>query len=76
MDGWPFYPFRRGVASSEAESTHSLEGRLTTLKRGGDVGRLSRVSAGSPRAMRRSPRGFEEGAGGPHCVFELWIRLF
>ena len=32
-------PFRRGVASSEAETFCSLEGRLATLKRGGGVGR-------------------------------------
>ena len=39
VDGWLFCPFRRGVASSEAESTRSLEGRLATLERGGDAGR-------------------------------------
>ena len=50
--------FCRGVASSEAESTRVLEGRLDTIERGGDAGRLSRVSAGSPRAKRRLPRGF------------------
>ena len=32
-------PFRRGVASGETESIRSLEGRLATLERGGDVGR-------------------------------------
>jgi hypothetical protein len=31
-------PFRRGVASSEAESIRFLEGRLATLELGGDVG--------------------------------------
>ena len=31
--------FCRGVASSEVESIHSLEGRLATLERGGDAGR-------------------------------------
>ena len=58
VGGWLFCPFCRGEASSEAESTRSLEGRLTTIERGGDAGRLSRVSAGSPRAKRRLPRGF------------------
>jgi len=33
-------PFHRGVASSEAKSIFSLEGRLATLERGGDAGRL------------------------------------
>ena len=33
-------PFRRGVTSSKAESIFSLEGRLATLERGGDAGRL------------------------------------
>ena len=31
--------FRRGVASSEAESIRLLEGRLATLERGRDAGR-------------------------------------
>ena len=51
-------PFHRGVASSEAELICLFEGRLATLERGGDAGRLSRVSAGSPRAKQRLPRGF------------------
>ena len=32
-------PFRRRVASSEAEIFYFLEGRLATLERGGDAGR-------------------------------------
>ena len=32
-------PFRRGVASSEAETIRSPVGRLATLERGGDAGR-------------------------------------
>ena len=32
-------PFRRGVASSEAQSICSLEGRLAILEQGGDAGR-------------------------------------
>src|SRR6185312_89064 len=47
------------LPSSEAESVRSLEGRLTTLERSGNVRRLSRVPAGGPRARRRLPRGFE-----------------
>ena len=39
VNGWPFCPFRRGVASSKAESVCSLEGRLATLERGGNAGR-------------------------------------
>jgi len=45
-------PFRRGVASSEAESICLLEGRLATLERGGDV-----------RRCRGSPRGALERGG-------------
>ena len=52
-------PFRRGVASSEAESVRSLEGRLTTLERSGNIRRLSRVPTGGPQARWRLPRGFE-----------------
>ena len=33
-------PFRQGVTSSEAETICSPKGRLATLERGGDVGRL------------------------------------
>ena len=39
------FPFRRGVASSEAEMIRSPEGRLATLERGGDAWR--------PRGSRR-----------------------
>ena len=68
-------PFRRGVASSEAEMICPSDGRLATLERGGDDppprgwacyprargrrGARPRASAGSPRARRRSPHGFE-----------------
>ena len=61
VSGRAVCPSCRGVASSEAESICSL------VERGGD-GARSRVSARSPRVRRRSPRGFEGGADGPHCV--------
>ena len=40
-------PLCRGVASSEAEMSYSLEGRFATLERGGDVLR-GRGSRGEP----------------------------
>ena len=40
VSGRAVCPFRRGVASSEAETIRSPEGRLATLERGGDAGRL------------------------------------
>src|SRR6185312_7171625 len=39
VSGRTVCPFRRGVASSEAETFCSLEGRLATLERGGGTGR-------------------------------------
>ena len=49
-------PFRRGVASGEAESIRSLEGRLATLERGGDAGR-GRGSRWEPSSeMEITPR--------------------
>ena len=36
VSGRAICPFRRGVASSEAETFCFLEGRLATLERGGD----------------------------------------
>ena len=50
-------PSCRGVASSEAESICSLEGRLATLEQGGDVGR----GRGSRRAALE--RGGDRPAG-------------
>ena len=42
VSGRAVCPFRRRVASSEAETIRSLEGRLATLERGEDaVGHLS-----------------------------------
>ena len=50
-------PFRRRVASSEAETIRSLEGRLATLERGGGAGR--------GRGLRRGAlkRGGDHSAG-------------
>ena len=39
VSGRAVCPFRRGVASSEAETFCSLEGRLATLELGGGAGR-------------------------------------
>ena len=39
VSGRAVCPFRRGVASSEAEMIRSPEGRLATLERGGGAGR-------------------------------------
>ena len=39
VSGRAVRPFRRGVASSEAEMIRSPEGRLATLERVGDAGR-------------------------------------
>ena len=56
-------PFRRGVASSEAEMIRSPEGRLATLERGGEVGR---------------DRGSQQGAlerGGDHPAGSRGVRM-
>ena len=97
VSGRTVCPFRQGVASSEAETFCNLEGGLATLERGGDDPpprgwaryprarrrrrARSRALAGSPRARRRSPRGSEGGADGPHCVRGLragllWVLSF
>ena len=39
LGGGAVRPLCRGVASSEAEMSYSLEGRFATLERGGDAGR-------------------------------------
>ena len=39
VSGWTVCPFRRGVASSEAETIRLPEGGLATLERGGGAGR-------------------------------------
>ena len=50
-----------GVASSEAESICSLEGRLATLERGGDAGRGRRSRRGALE------RGGDRPAGSRGC---------
>ena len=47
LGGRAVCPLCRGVASSEAEMSHPLEGRSATLERGGDVLR-GRGSRGEP----------------------------
>ena len=53
-------PFRRGVASSEAETIRSPEGRLPTLERGGVVcsleGRLATLERGGDAGRLRGSR--------------------
>ena len=39
VSGWAVCPFHQGVASSEAETFCSPEGRLATLEGGGGAGR-------------------------------------
>ena len=57
VSGRTVCPFRRGVASSEAEMFCNLEGRLATLERGG--------GAGHGRGLRRGAleRGGDHPAG-------------
>ena len=47
LDGGAICLLRRGVASSEAEMSYSLEGRYATFERGGDVGRSRGVLTGA-----------------------------
>ena len=47
LSGGAVRPLCRGVASSEAEMSYSLDGRFATLERGGDVLR-GRGSRGEP----------------------------
>ena len=64
VSGRAVRPFRRGVASSEAEMIRSPEGRLATLERGGGAGRGRGLRRG---ALERdgdhpaSPRGVRMG---------------
>ena len=57
--------FRRGVASSEAEMIHPLEGRLATLKRGG--GAVEGFGGEPSSEVEITPR-VRGGADGPHCI--------
>jgi len=87
VSGRAVCPLRRGVASSEAEMSCLLEGRSTTLERGGDDLPCSRVGSlpsseaemwgavegldGSPRARRKSPHGSEGGCEWAACWASL-----
>ena len=69
LSGSTVCPFRRGVASSEAETFCSLEGRLATLERGGGARRS--------RGLRRGAleRGEDHPAGPRGCgraVLRTW----
>ena len=63
VSGRAVCPFRRGVASSEAEMIRLPEGRLATLERGGGMGR---------------GRGLQRGAlerGGDHPAGSRGVRM-
>ena len=74
VSGRAVCPIRQGVASSETEMSCPLEGRFATLERGGN-GLPARGQVRYPRARRRSFRGFEGGANGPHRVSGLSVGL-
>ena len=57
VSGRAICPFRRGVASSEAETFCSLEGRLATLERGGGAGRGRGLRRGALERGRDHPAG-------------------
>ena len=60
-------PARGGsLPSSEAEMIRPLEGRFSTLERGGDAGR-SRGSRWEPSSEAEMPRGSEGGENGLHA---------
>ena len=57
VSGRAVCPFRRRVASSEAETIRSLEGRLATLERGGDAGRGRGLRRGALERGGNRPAG-------------------
>ena len=66
MSGRAVCPFRRGVASSEAEMVRPVEGSFATLERGGGAGR--------GREPRRGA--LERGGDHPAGSMELgWVTL-
>ena len=82
LSGGAVCSLRRGMASSEAEMSYPLEGGSLPSSEAEVVGPLKGGSLpsseaemrgavegldGSPRARRRSPRGSEGGADGPHA---------
>ena len=60
LGGGAVRPLCRGVASSEAEMSYSLEGRFATLERGGDVLR-GRGSRGEPSSEAEIVQRAREG---------------
>ena len=67
LGGGAVRPLCRGVASSKAEMSYSLEGRFATLERGGDVLR-DRGSRGEPSSEAEIAPRVRGGLDGPHCV--------
>ena len=61
-------PFRRGVASSEAETIRSLEGRLASLERGEDGGGTVEGLGREPSSEAEIAPRVRRGLDGPHCV--------
>ena len=77
VSGRAVCPFRRGVASSEAETFCSLEGRLDTLERGGGAGRGRGLRRGAlerdgdhPAGLRGMRKGRTEYVGRVLGFFE------
>ena len=65
VSGRSVCPSRQGVASSEAETFCSLEGKLVTLEQGrGAV----EGSGGEPSSEAEITPRIRGGADGPHCV--------
>jgi len=60
--------FRRGVASSEAESIRLLEGRLATLEREAEMRGVAENFGGEPSSEAESAPRVRGGSNGPHCV--------
>ena len=60
LGGGPVCPLCQGVVSSEAEMSHSLEGRFASLERGGDMLR-GRGSRGEPSSEAEIVQRAREG---------------
>ena len=71
LDGGAICPLCRGVASSEAEMSYSLESRFATLERGGDVLR-GRGSRGEPSSEAEF---VQRALEGPSSAAEIVSRV-
>ena len=69
LGGRAVHPLCRGVASSEAEMSYSLEGRFATLERGGDMRRSRGVSTGTLERGGDRPTGSRGMRMGRTLVF-------